>query len=232
MDDFRPDDTTQIEEVSESNAALLQLQDAFVSALTASGTLGKIRAQLRATALALIRGDDELQNAAVGPFIRPLTLTTHAKVSLLLLYDFLQHYHLQQTAGVFDVESGVHLLFNERSVLLGDLARLPGDGPLLERLVRLHEPGRQIPGAGPSNATVVPTTSQATASIPTAKPPASPVASASSSASEEHTATMASPQDADVQYELDRYEDSIPFSDTEGTIDGNVHCDEVDRLPQ
>ncbi|CAJ1991962.1 hypothetical protein conserved [Leishmania donovani] len=232
MDEFRPDDTTQIEEGSESNAALLQLQDALVSALTASGALGKIRAQLRATALALIRGDDELQNAAVGPFIRPLTLTTHAKVCLLLLHDFLQHYHLQQTAGVLDVESSLHLLFNERSALLGDLARLPGDGSLLERLVQLYEPTRQIPGVGSSNATAVTTASQATVSIPAAKPPASPVASSSSSASQEQTVALAQPQDADVQYELDRYEDSIPFSDAEGTMDGYAHCEEVERLTQ
>ncbi|GET91743.1 hypothetical protein, conserved [Leishmania tarentolae] len=232
MDEFRAGGATHIEEGSEANAALLQLQDAFVSALTASGTLGKIRAQLRASALALIRGDDELQNAAVGPFIRPATLNTHAKVSLLLLYDFLQHYHLQQTAGVLDVESSVHLLVNERATLLGELAQLPGDGPLLERLLRLYEPPTKMPDTEPPNASAVPIASKATPGVPAAETPALTVACTTSSASDEETTALAEPHDADVLYELDKYEDSIPFSDTEGPLDAAFQCDEVERLMQ
>ncbi|KAG5493426.1 hypothetical protein JIQ42_01792 [Leishmania sp. Namibia] len=231
MDEFRADDATQLEG-NESNTALLQLQDAFVSALTASGTLGKIRAQLRATALALIRGDEDLQNAAVGPFIRPLSLTTPAKVSLLLLHDFLQHHHLQQTAGVLDVESGVHLLFHERSALLGDLTHLPGDGSLLERLVRSFETARPLAGADPSRAPVVLNGPQLMSSFVVVESLASPFSSSSSSAAGEQAAATAQPEDPDVEYELDKYEDSIPFSDTDGTIEANMQCDEVELLVQ
>ncbi|KAG5469265.1 hypothetical protein LSCM1_02480 [Leishmania martiniquensis] len=230
MDEFRVNDTTQLEEGNESNAALLQLQDAFVSALTASGTLGKIRAQLRATALALIRGDEDLQDAAVGPFMRPRTLTAPAKVSLLLLYDFLQHHHLQQTAGVLDVESGVHLLFHERSTLLGSLIELPGDGSLLERLVQSYEIGIPVAGPRSSNAPAAPPRTPLTASLVAAEAGASRYSFSSSSVAGEEAAAAAQPGDPDVEYELDRYEDSIPFSDTEGTIDASMQCNEVERL--
>ncbi|CAJ1011546.1 hypothetical protein Q4I28_006859 [Leishmania naiffi] len=232
MDEFRADDTTELEEGNESNTTLLQLQDAFVSALTASGTLGKIRAQLRATALALIRGDEDLQNAAVGPFIRPLTLTTPTKVSLLLLYDFLQHHHLQQTAGVLDVEGSVHLLLNERSVLLGDLARLPGDGSLLERLVQSYEPASQASIAGHSNTHATLTPSKAAGALAAMEQQAFPLISSSGPVTEEETVAVAQAHDADVLYELEKYEDSIPFSDTEGTIDASMQCEEVERLTQ
>ncbi|KAG5494967.1 hypothetical protein JKF63_02019 [Porcisia hertigi] len=231
MDEYGVDEAPQVEG-SESNAALMQLQDAFVSALTASGTLGKIRAQLRATALALLRGDDDLQNAAVGSFIRPLTLTTHAKVSLLLLYDFLEHHHLRQTAGVFDVESSVHLLLEERTSLLAELARLPGEGSLLERLLQSHEQATQVSSASPPHVSTPPTASKETSGISAVESSTSPVCFESSLGALEKAAPAAQPEDADVQYELNKYEDSIPFSDADGTIDANMQCDEVERLTQ
>ncbi|KAK7197285.1 hypothetical protein NESM_000675200 [Novymonas esmeraldas] len=229
MDEYGTEDVNQIEDGNESNAALLQLQDAFVNALTASGALGKIRAQLRASALALIRGDDDLQDAAVGPVVRPMALSSGAKVSLLLLYDFLQHHHLHQTAGVLEVEGSMHLLSNERASLLGGLAQLPGDGSLLERLLQSHEADKE------KGRIVNPPSTTTAAAAAAPSPPEGPAAadlSVSRSATEDAGLAGPPPDDADVLYELERYDDSIPFSDTDTPIDAHDACDELDAPPQ
>lgn len=238
MDDYEAEDTTQLEEGNESNAALLQLQDAFVSALTASGALGKIRAQLRATALALTRGDDDLMQAAVGPVTRPLSLPPSAKVSLLLLYDFLQHHQLSQTAGVLEVEAGVHLLLNERASLLGDLADTPGSGSLLERVVQSYSTHPRTSSPEPPQGRHVTNGALTVANASPAGPSTKGDAAVTSPAArepegedgDEDAIAAVLPADMDVQHELDRYEDSIPFSDTDGNLDAVAPCDEVERL--
>lgn len=217
VDDFGADAAQHFEEGNESNAALLQLQDAFVSALTSSGVLGKIRAELRATALSLLRGDEALERAAVGDVLRPATLAPTSKVALLLLYDFLQHHHLRQTAGVLEVEGSVHLLSSEQDALFGDLTTLPGEGPLLERLIDAFHSGKCHPQHDAADRA-------AGSSEKLGDAPPLPTVDAEESG----VATAAHPENEDVLRELEAYEPSVAFSDASGTLDSGERCDEVE----
>jgi hypothetical protein len=234
-DDFDIEGAQALEEGNESNAALLQLQDAFVSALTSSGALGKIRAELRATALSLLRGDEELQRAAVGDVLKPTSLSTTSKVALLLLYDFLQYHQLRQTAGVLEVEGSVHLLSSEQDALLSDMRALPGDGPLLERLVEFF--GRNPMGV--PLAAVVSPTGEVVRTLISEEPRAEVTRDASSPASNSlssslkkiATTTVVLPENEDVRREYDVYEPSIAFSDVDGALDDGEHqYDEVEEI--
>lgn len=230
IDDFDVEGAQHLEEGNESNAALLQLQDAFVSALTSSGALGKIRAELRATALSLIRGDEDLQRAAVGDALKPASLSTASKISLLLVFDFLQHHQLRQTAGVLEVEGGVHLLSNEQDALLGDLQALPGKGPLLERLVESFDKS-QVAGpsfVGQSKSSHDDRKSNDLAAshekkVEASKPP-------STSVEQTTMVSIVLPDNKDVLREYEAYEASVAFSDVDGALDTEQECDEVEEM--
>ncbi|KPA76870.1 hypothetical protein ABB37_07663 [Leptomonas pyrrhocoris] len=231
MDDFDTDGAQHLENGHESNAALLQLQDAFVSALTSSGALGKIRAQLRATALSLLRGDDDLQRAAVGDVLKPASLSAASKISLLLLYDFLQFHHLRETAGVLEVEGSVHLLSGEQDTLLGGLRTLPGEGPLLERLVESCEKGHVPPflEKGSLSGGVVPD-ARSRLTEPNIESPSLASSSISTAFKKTTTTTVALPENEDVLREYQAYEPSITFSDVDGVLEDERQCDEAEDV--
>ncbi|EKF27883.1 hypothetical protein MOQ_008384 [Trypanosoma cruzi marinkellei] len=98
------------EDVNEINTTLLELQDAFATALRNAGVLGKLRAQLRAAAISVIRGDPYLRTAAVGKTILPAALSPEGRVALLLIEEFARVHGLQQTLGVFEEESNLSLV--------------------------------------------------------------------------------------------------------------------------
>ncbi|KPI86881.1 hypothetical protein ABL78_4071 [Leptomonas seymouri] len=231
MDDFDVDGAQHLDNGNESNAALLQLQDAFVSALTSSGALGKIRAELRATALSLLRGDDELQRAAVGDVLKCASLPVASKISLLLFYDFLQHHHLRQTTGVLEVEGSVHLLLGEQDALLGDLRALPGDGPLLERLVESFNKGHTR-ASSENDKSAGGAVSGAPQQSSEQNIPASAPASNSLSASFMKTTASPAflPESEDVLREYYMYEPSLAFSDVDGVLDSEQQCDELEDV--
>ncbi|RNF10465.1 hypothetical protein TraAM80_01511 [Trypanosoma rangeli] len=98
------------EDTNEINTTLLELQGAFAEALRNAGVLGKLRAQLRAAAISVIRGDPHLRTAAVGKTILPGDLLPEGRVALLLIQDFARMHGLQQTLGVFEEESNLSLV--------------------------------------------------------------------------------------------------------------------------
>lgn len=98
---------SSIDEPDEEAMQLLELKDAFVGALTANGVLGKIKAQLRASAVSLLRGDPTLAEAAVGRTTAPDRLSLESGVVLLLIHQFLLQHNMTATAGVFEAEGAV-----------------------------------------------------------------------------------------------------------------------------
>ncbi|ESL06620.1 hypothetical protein TRSC58_05703 [Trypanosoma rangeli SC58] len=98
------------EDTNEINTTLLELQGAFAEALRNAGVLGKLRAQLRAAAISVIRGDPHLCTAAVGKTMVPGDLSPEGRVALLLIQDFARMHGLQQTLGVFEEESNLSLV--------------------------------------------------------------------------------------------------------------------------
>lgn len=91
----------------DEGAQLNELKDAFVHALTANGVLGKIKAQLRASAVGLLRGDPDLEHTAVGRTLSIPKLSLESKVTLLLIHQFLLEHNMTATAGVFEAEGSL-----------------------------------------------------------------------------------------------------------------------------
>lgn len=103
----KSDMDSSLDEQDEQSLQLLELKDAFVSALTANGVLGKIKAQLRASAVSLLRGDPTLAEAAVGRTTAPDHHSLESGVVLLLIHQFLLQHNMTATAGVFEAEGAV-----------------------------------------------------------------------------------------------------------------------------
>lgn len=208
---------------SDSNTAMLQLQESFVNALTACGALGKIRAQLRATALALMRGDTDLQGAAIGDAISPLTMSTTSKVALLLMYDFLQSHGFTQTAGVLEVEGTIQLLAGEEAGIVEGIRDLGSGGSAMDQLIeywlRTRNMGLDREDQGHSSIH----------SSRTESPGRTDSIGAPKGGRAQDSIVVSVPQDIDILNILDAYEDSIPFSDREGDLD-DMNCDEIEKL--
>lgn len=77
------------------------LQEALATALVANGTIGRIRAQLRAAALGVIRNDDKL--ATLGG--RKPPQDGAAAISVALVIDFLDRMGYLASKGVFEAEA-------------------------------------------------------------------------------------------------------------------------------
>lgn len=98
------------DDAGEINTTLLELQDALATALRNAGVMGKLRAQLRAAAVGIIRGDPHLREAAVGQTSLPSAMSLEARVALLLIQDFARVHGLRHTLGVFEAESNMCLV--------------------------------------------------------------------------------------------------------------------------
>lgn len=211
-----------VDDGNEANTQLLELQDALMHALSMSGALGKLRAQLRATAIGLFRGDADLQHAAVGSTMSPGELPVESRLTLLLLHDFLQERGLEATAGVLEAESGMRIpASEERDALLGQFSPLPGQGTLLERVVHYAV---NASNDGTHSGRPLPATASGLAAVSSTFGQPRPVdsvgmADVSSTMVGWGTAPEVAPEDADVAEGLENYENSIDFDDVEGTID-------------
>lgn len=225
---------------NEVNSHLLELQDALVQALSACGALGKIRAQLRAAAIGLLRADPELQMAAVGQ-THPLPgMPLLTQVSLLLIEDFLNQLALRETAGVFLAEAGAGFASDEAHAALqqgirGQLAHTEtaGKGSLLEALVASAlraEPTAAASLPAKENGLVTPAV-QASRADAGDLPKPLPTAPADARATEhrEHVGDGDAQLGSGVRQLLDKYEESVPYSDADGPLDEDVF-DEVEVL--
>lgn len=81
---------------------MVNLQAAFVEALIRQGIMGKVRAQLRAATVGLIRGESAAAASSNRPELDPAT-----KLSYVLVSDFLQKTGLMQSHGVFEEEANL-----------------------------------------------------------------------------------------------------------------------------
>lgn len=82
------------------------MQEAFLDALVATGVLGKVKAQLRAAAVGIVRDDAARINAS-SPNDHPSRMSEPSKIALLLVHDFLQCMNYNLTEGVFAEEASV-----------------------------------------------------------------------------------------------------------------------------
>lgn len=90
-------------ESTDPNAAV---QDAFVTALVTSGVYGKLRAQLRAAAVGILRDDTGLLNVSC-PCPHPSTLDPAQQLALELVRDLLHEMQYSCSAGVFEEEASL-----------------------------------------------------------------------------------------------------------------------------
>lgn len=129
------------------NGQLADVHNELMTALVNSGLMGKIRAQLRAAAVAIL-DDDRTALRALGSH-NVKSASDRSKIALLLVEEFLQLNSMKHSLGVFTEESNVSSLEpHERNRLLEPMqqhqlvaaAGLPGDGTpqtgsLLETLI-------------------------------------------------------------------------------------------------
>lgn len=91
----------------EDEEKMQDLKNALAGALAANGVLGKIRAQLRASAVSLLRSDPGLKEAAVGSTVEMKKLPLETQVAFLLIHEFLSHHKMDTTAGIFAEEGAI-----------------------------------------------------------------------------------------------------------------------------
>lgn len=201
---------------SEINSQLLDLQDAFVHAMTVSGTLGKLRAQLRAAAIGLLRGDSALQRSAVGEPICVPELPLASRVALLLVQDFLQSRSLNHTLGIFEAEGSPGLTGGDAKEAIHRLLEdVNPEGSMLERLISatLQSGLASVATASPGLLT--------TPCPPTPSPETQDMGSVSTS-----DLLVVAPVVAEA---LAEYEPSVSFSDSGGRLDEGLY-DEIEIL--
>lgn len=75
-----------------------------MSALSADGTLGKLKAQLRAAAVSILRDKPALAEAAVGKTVAIGNLSLETQVVFLLIHEFLLAHSMNVSAGLFEQE--------------------------------------------------------------------------------------------------------------------------------
>ncbi|RNF20910.1 uncharacterized protein Tco025E_03615 [Trypanosoma conorhini] len=194
------------DDANEINTTLLELQSAFAAALRNAGVLGKLRAQLRAAAISVIRGDPHLRTAAVGKTVLPADLSPEGRVALLLIEDFARVHGLQQTLGVFEEESNLSLV-GEPERNTARRLQGPRKTSALEQLVAAamaHEPPQreeQQPAAAHESESRAPATTAAAAA-----------AAAGKQEEAAEGAPVAAAHHPEIAAGLEDYEDSVDYS--------------------
>ncbi|CAD2217867.1 hypothetical protein AGDE_07497 [Angomonas deanei] len=193
-DDARPE--THLEDENDANAQLIELQDSFVNALTHSGALGKLRAQLRAAALSLLRGDSEMHEATVGKGLNPFDLSPSCKLTLLLIQNFLLEKGLTETASILEAEASLKFISGDDASVAEELISKSNENTL-EQLI---SDGLQAREGG---ITVAKKKTDEGAESPTGGLSETP---------------LEEPSNMETYRALSEYEPSIDFSDEEGAI--------------
>jgi hypothetical protein len=88
-------------------AEFAELQRSLVTALTASGALGKLRAQLRLASLAVLRDDAHSLDAVVPSRLNLQQLSPGQRLGLLLVDEFLSSLNLSLTKGILEEEAAI-----------------------------------------------------------------------------------------------------------------------------
>ncbi|KAH8607199.1 hypothetical protein ERJ75_001452600 [Trypanosoma vivax] len=118
------------EDVNEINSTLFALQDSLTCALREYGVLGKLRAQLRASVMSIMRVDPDLRGAVVGDVMRPCDIPLERRIALLLIHDFVRVHGLKLTASVFEEEANLEMVNKEEcTALLGHEGLRRGGAP-------------------------------------------------------------------------------------------------------
>ncbi|CCW66116.1 unnamed protein product [Phytomonas sp. Hart1] len=204
---------------NEANTQLLELQEGFMKVLTNTGLLGKLKAQLRAVALALLRGDPNLSLAAVGPTNSFAQASIETQIALLIINDFLAINHLTQTAGVLEVEAGTSFRSNRvEDQVKRSIATLSGEGTMLERLIHLAIHRDHV---SESHLSALPSVALAN---PEPKPMSPLMRDEIPVDVEENPKTLLEPIDSKIHYELMQYEESIPYSDVEECLKEDLYA--------
>ncbi|KAL8606794.1 hypothetical protein ACOMHN_049623 [Nucella lapillus] len=120
-----------------------ELRDLVAQTLEANGTLGKLRAQLRASVFLALEEQEQVSNRT--PFLNKelnsFLSTEDGRLVTSLVREFLEFFHLEFTAAVFDPETGLTEEPDSRDALAKELnlRNRPGDGeaqaPLLMQLL-------------------------------------------------------------------------------------------------
>ncbi|XP_076467350.1 uncharacterized protein LOC143298352 isoform X2 [Babylonia areolata] len=138
-----------------------ELRDLVAQTLEANGTLGKLRAQLRASVFLALEEQEQVQNRA--PFLNKklnsFLSTEDGRLVTGMVREFLDFFHLEFTAAVFDPETGLTEEAESREALAKELNLRtgPGDGeaqsPLLMQLLQGCRSGGSPQQASPSHIT-------------------------------------------------------------------------------
>lgn len=217
---------------------LAEAHDAFVTALINNGVMGKLRAQLRVAALAIVKGDQKVLSA-VGSDVDVRSLPLHTRIALTLVDEFLSVKNMKHAHGLFQAESNIAALEGQvDSVLRSPIVSYVGQEreksspSLLEALVAAAL-------AGPS-----PAASSAAASVtqrapsPDIEMPAATTATAASTTSAVASTSQPSSRRNSISASnaAEPYEDSIEYSDHSAnsslTMDNCVSCERIAAGPK
>ncbi|XP_046573618.1 centrosomal protein 43-like isoform X1 [Haliotis rubra] len=128
-----------------------ELRDLVAQTLETNGTLGKIRAQLRASVFLALEEQESVQNKT--PFLnkdlKQFLSTKEGRQIASLVREFLEFFDLEFTLAVFDPETGLGQDYDKRATLAREL-KLPDTGsspkaPLLSEVVRPTAQGSKPP---------------------------------------------------------------------------------------
>ncbi|XP_048239701.1 centrosomal protein 43-like isoform X6 [Haliotis rufescens] len=128
-----------------------ELRDLVAQTLETNGTLGKIRAQLRASVFLALEEQESVQNKT--PFLnkdlKQFLSTKEGRQIASLVREFLEFFDLEFTLAVFDPETGLGQDYDKRATLAREL-KLPDTGsspkaPLLSEVVRPTPQGSKPP---------------------------------------------------------------------------------------
>ncbi|KAH9584025.1 hypothetical protein LSM04_001311 [Trypanosoma melophagium] len=205
------------EDVNEINTTLLELQDALTAALRETGVLGKLRAQLRAAAVSVVRGDPHLREAAVSAGkimqINDKQISLEGRLALLMMEDFMRVHGMLHSLGVLAAESNVSMVGEtERTTLQQMRTRLfnkednnnNNNMSILERLIA-NTLQRDKP--------VVRSASTGSSSISLTPPEQSKEIEEEEEIDEKKEKEKEIPHNVEIITELQEYDDSVDFSD-------------------
>lgn len=110
---------THKEDVDEEHRkSFMTLKMALMVELCNNGVLGKLKAQLRASAVSSLRGKTELADAAVGKTINVNNFSQETKIVLLLIREFLIAHDINITAGIFEEECSLAAIDDESQTIV------------------------------------------------------------------------------------------------------------------
>lgn len=219
------------------NTQLADVHNEFMTALVSSGLLGKLRAQLRAAAVAILDDDKTVLRALGSQSMK--SATDRSKIALLLIEDFLQTKTMKHSLGVFAEESNVGSIHaNERDQLLHPLQQKcdSSGSSLLEAIIGLALlPPATAPAAPPPQQQTASSSQQQqrapSPDIEIAAAQGAPKKETNPSASAGATSTAGSRRGSTSAPAADPLDDSVEYSDrsADSSLDMS-NCLAVERL--